>query len=41
MGPLMSDLMLIDPLRDGLGACAYAPDVASAPCDYEAADPTE
>ena len=48
MGLLMSDTVLIDPLldetlrlRDGLGAWAYAPEVASDPYDCEAADPTE
>ena len=48
MGLLMSDTVLIDPpldattqLRDGLGAWAYALDVASDPYDHEAVDPTE
>ena len=48
MGLLLSDTMLVDPLlddtmwlRDGLGAWAYALDVASDPYDHEAVDPTE
>ena len=48
MGLLLSDTVLLDPLldetlrlRDGLGAWAYAPDVARDPYDYEAADPAE
>jgi hypothetical protein len=48
MGLLMSDTVLIDPLldemlrlRDGLGAWAYALDLARDPYEHEAADLTE
>ena len=40
---LMPDLLLDEALRllDGVSELAYAPDVASDPYDYDAADPTE
>jgi hypothetical protein len=48
MGLLLSDSTLIDALLDetlrlwdGLGAWAYAPDVASDPYAHEVADPVE
>ena len=48
MGLLMSDTTLIDPLldatlwlRDGLGAWAYATDVAREPYEHESSDPIE